>query len=92
MVELYHDEKIQQRFYELICDPEIEDKPCRFLEGRNHKMSKCIQQHMYTYALVRSNQTLSDWSLNHIRVRSGCVCKVSPTSSKNKKSYRARKY
>lgn len=70
IVELYRDDRIKQRFYELICDRQIANAPCRFLQGRNQKLSKCTQQHVYSYALIQSNQSLSGWSLDHIRIRS----------------------
>ncbi|OXA63046.1 Neurotrophin-3, partial [Folsomia candida] len=89
IVELYRDDRIKQRFYELICDRQIANAPCRFLQGRNQKLSKCTQQHVYSYALIQSNQSLSGWSLDHIRIRSACTCNLyQPSDTRKKKNSR----
>jgi hypothetical protein len=84
MVELFTDDRVKQRFHETVCDPDFFDKPCRFLQGQNQRRSMCSQQHTYTYALVRRNDSLTGWSLDHIRIRNGCVCQVTPHAKKKK--------
>ncbi|CAG7829033.1 unnamed protein product, partial [Allacma fusca] len=34
-VELYRDDTLIQRFYEVSCQPEVVNKPCKFLDGRH---------------------------------------------------------
>lgn len=61
LVELYQDDRIQQKFYEVSCRDDIINQPCKFFENtkRPNLLTKCKQQHTLTYALVRPhiNQT-----------------------------------
>lgn len=57
-VELYREGDNRQRFYELSCRADIENKPCRFMDRKLHNQSRCVQQFSYTYALVREPETL----------------------------------
>lgn len=97
-VELYSDDKNKQRFYEMSCHQDILNKPCRFIDKRLHEYSRCEQKYSYTYALVKDNKNGqrknfpfpergdSNWTLDYIRVRSGCSCVVvSPSSNRRKK-------
>lgn len=90
-VELYRDGQNNQRFYEVSCRPDVENKPCRFIERRLHNQSHCVQTYSYSYALVRSAgingaSTFSgpapggtgSWTMDYIEVRSGCSCKLQP--------------
>lgn len=85
MVELYKDENVQQRFNEYRCRKEYVEKPCRFVEGQFRRMSKCVQQYLDTYALVRSDDSKTGWSMEHIRIASGCACKVDLVAAKRRK-------
>ena len=55
-VELYRDERNQQRFYEYSCKPEVLDKPCRFLDRKLQMQSRCVQKFSYTYAIVQNSR------------------------------------
>lgn len=85
MVELYKDENVQQKFNEYRCHKDYLEKPCRFVDNQYRRISKCVQQYLDTYALVRSDTSLTGWSMEHIRVASGCACKVDPASRRRKK-------
>lgn len=61
--------------------PIILEKPCRFVDSHHRKISKCVQQYLDTYALVRSDTSTTGWSMEHIRVASGCACKVDPVKA-----------
>lgn len=69
------------------CRPDVENKPCRFIERRLHNQSRCVQTFSYTYALVRdvgtngskhfsgpTNGSGNSWTMDYIEVRSGCSC------------------
>lgn len=57
-VELYGDGSNSQRFYEVSCRPEVEGKPCRFMDKKLHNQSRCEQKFSYTYALVKETPEL----------------------------------
>ncbi|CAL8087425.1 unnamed protein product [Orchesella dallaii] len=76
MVELYKDENVQQKFYEYRCHKDYLEQPCRYVDNQHRKISKCVQQYLDTYALVKSDTSLTGWSMEHIRIASGCACKV----------------
>ncbi|EEZ98286.1 uncharacterized protein LOC103315170 [Tribolium castaneum] len=97
-VELYRDGDYTQRFYERSCHKDILGKPCRFMDKKLHEHSKCIQKYSYTYALVRdlgrhhmqrpknfpslAAPGGATWTLDYIRIRSGCACVVTPNKKK----------
>ncbi|KAK4881630.1 hypothetical protein RN001_004949 [Aquatica leii] len=99
-VELYRDGENRQRFYELSCHKDIEGKPCRFMDKKLHIQSKCVQKYSYTYALVKDpgrhhhqrpnyfpafpSTGGATFTLDYIRVRSGCSCVVSPNAKKKR--------
>lgn len=95
-VVLYRDGEYRQRFYELSCHQDILEKPCRFIDKRLHDNSRCVQKYSYTYALVKDNKNGqrknfpfpergdSNWTLDYIRVRSGCSCVVTPNTKKKR--------
>lgn len=100
-VELYRDGENRQRFYELSCHQDILNKPCRFMDRKLHNSSRCIQKYSYTYAIVKdpgrhhhqrpsfpafpSGPGESRWTLDYIRVRSGCSCVVTQNTREKKK-------
>lgn len=57
-VELYKDGENRQRFYEISCQEDVFNKPCRFLEKKLSNQSRCVQKYSYTYALVRDTSVL----------------------------------
>lgn len=61
-VQLYQDGDVKQRFYELSCQREIQDRPCRFMDRKIHNMSRCVQKYSYSYALVREQSTGSPFN------------------------------
>ncbi|KAK5650453.1 hypothetical protein RI129_001482 [Pyrocoelia pectoralis] len=99
-VELYRDGENRQRFYELSCHKDIVGKPCRFMDRKLHIQSKCIQKYSYTYALVKDpgrhhhqranyfpafpSTDGATFTLDYIRVRSGCSCVVTPNAKKKR--------
>lgn len=99
-VELYRDGDNRQRFYELSCHKDILNKSCRFMDKKLHNNSKCVQKHSYTYAIVKdpggslngrpsfpsfhSGPGETRWTLDYIRVRSGCSCVVTPNIKKKR--------
>lgn len=99
-VELYRDGENRQRFYELSCHKDIEGKPCRFMDKKLHNQSKCVQKYSYTYALVKDPRRHhhqrpnyfpafpstdgATFTLDYIRVRSGCSCVVTPNTKKKR--------
>lgn len=99
-VELYRDGDNRQRFYELSCHQDILNKPCRFMDKKLHNSSRCVQKYSYTYAIVKDpgrqpNQRPSfpsfasgpgetRWTLDYIKVRSGCSCVVIPNTKKKR--------
>ncbi|XP_023310690.1 uncharacterized protein LOC108911392 [Anoplophora glabripennis] len=106
LVDLYRDENYKQRFYELSCHKDILNKPCRFMDRKLHNQSRCVQQHSYTYALVKdkpSNRNRNfptfpahgsddaTYTLDYISVRSGCSCVVTPNKKKRNKVKHKRK-
>ncbi|KAJ8915205.1 hypothetical protein NQ315_015428 [Exocentrus adspersus] len=105
-VELYRDHSYKQRFYELSCHKDILDKPCRFMDKKLHNQSRCVQQHSYTYALVKDTPNHRNknfptfpangsggvtYTLDYISVRSGCSCVVAPNKRKRNKIKHKRK-
>ncbi|CAH1112266.1 unnamed protein product [Psylliodes chrysocephalus] len=99
-VELYQDHNYKQRFFELSCDPAVIDRPCNFINRRNHQ-SKCVQKYSFSYALVKnsdSNRTKhfpmfpvhehggATYTLDYIKVRSGCSCEVTLKKKRKKKN------
>lgn len=85
MVELYKDEHVQQKFNEYRCRREVAGKSCRFMDNQVSKISRCVQQYLDTYALVKSDKSATGWSMEHIRVASGCACKVDPAAARRRK-------
>lgn len=96
-VELYRDGTNRQRFYELSCHKDIVGKPCRFIDKKLHNQSRCIQKYSYTYALVKDpggtgrhnfpafpSTDGATFTLDYIRVRSGCSCVVAPNAKKKR--------
>lgn len=91
-VELYRDGHNRQRFYEVSCRPDVENRPCRFVERRLHAQSVCVQTFSYSYALVKDQRGTGggvrepgaragperSWTMDYIEVRSGCSCVVRP--------------
>lgn len=75
-------------FCQVSCRPDVENKPCRFIERRLHNQSRCVQTFSYTYALVRDGGSGGghqfpgpaplggggSWAMDYIQVRSGCRC------------------
>ncbi|KAJ8961670.1 hypothetical protein NQ318_021268 [Aromia moschata] len=102
-VELYRDHNYRQRFYELSCHKDILNKPCRFMDKKLHNQSMCVQQHSYTYALVKDTPSHRNknfptfpahgsggatYTLDYISVRSGCSCVVMPNKKKRKMKHK----
>ncbi|XP_050299911.1 uncharacterized protein LOC126738566 [Anthonomus grandis grandis] len=58
-VDLYESETYKQRFYELSCHKDVLDKPCRFMDKKLHPLSRCVQMHSYTYALIKDTSKKS---------------------------------
>lgn len=99
IVELYHDGNMTQRFYEVSCHVDILDKPCRFMDKKLHGESRCKQNYMFTYALVKDpvrhhghHRRGGDhyghngsWTMDYIKIRSGCSCVVIPPTIKKAK-------
>ncbi|KAG5863911.1 hypothetical protein JTB14_006932 [Gonioctena quinquepunctata] len=100
-VELYRDENYRQRFYELSCDVDVVDRPCKFIQKKLHHMSRCVQKYSFTYALVKdtpSHRTKNyplfpahgssgaTYTLDYIKVRSGCSCEVTNEVRNTKKN------
>lgn len=52
-VELFRNGEIAQRYFEYSCKPDILDKPCRFIDRKLAKQSRCVQKYSYTYAIVQ---------------------------------------
>ncbi|XP_023029437.1 uncharacterized protein [Leptinotarsa decemlineata] len=105
-VELYRDENYRQRFYELSCDLNVLDKPCKFIQKKLHHLSRCVQKHSYTYALVKdtpSHRTKNyplfpthdssgaTYTLDYIKVRSGCSCEVMSSHNVKKNNKKKRR-
>lgn len=96
-VELYRNGENRQRFYELSCHKDVLNKPCRFMDRKLHNRTKCIQTYSYTYALVKDpgknhqarfpsfSASGPSWTLDYIRVRSGCSCVVTANKRKRDK-------
>ncbi|XP_003739674.1 uncharacterized protein LOC100907016 [Galendromus occidentalis] len=76
ILEIYRGENKTQKFYQTSCRREVKDRPCRFVRLKYESASRCEQEYSYTYAIVRDVNTESQWRMDHIRVRSGCKCKV----------------
>ncbi|XP_056631523.1 uncharacterized protein LOC130904266 [Diorhabda carinulata] len=101
LVELYQDPNYKQRFYELSCHPYVLDKPCNFINKRNHN-SRCVQMYSFTYALVKNTDNKTNlfpmfplhedggatYTLDYIKVRSGCSCEVTVKKKRKKKNNR----
>ena len=64
----------KQYFFETICFPEIKNRPCKFLDSRYKRFSRCQQQYTYQYALAKPYGGLEPFSLSYIRIASGCKC------------------
>lgn len=77
-MQLYKDENVQQKFNEYRCHKDYLEQSCRYMDNQHRRISKCVQQYLDTYALVRSDTSITGWSMEHIRVGSGCACKVDP--------------
>ncbi|CAH1155138.1 unnamed protein product [Phaedon cochleariae] len=103
LVELYRDENYIQRFYEYSCQHSVVDKPCKFINKKLHAQSRCVQRHSFSYALVKNTPSHRNknfptfpahgnggatYTLDYIKVRSGCSCVV---VNKNKKRKNTRK-
>ncbi|KAH1028251.1 uncharacterized protein LOC109540843 isoform X1 [Dendroctonus ponderosae] len=103
-VELYKSDNYRQRFFEVSCHKDVLNKPCRFMDKKIHQSSKCVQQHTFTYALVKDtpdhrNKNLptfpgadagnKTYTLDYISVRSGCSCMVTPNNTRrNQKKHK----
>ncbi|XP_065333404.1 uncharacterized protein LOC135935195 [Cloeon dipterum] len=74
-----------QIFYELVCLPEVLNKPCRFTDPRVRNQTRCVQKHSYSYAMVHNEGDEHHPRLDYIHVRMGCACEVSPKIPKNNK-------
>ncbi|XP_028132980.1 uncharacterized protein LOC114328350 [Diabrotica virgifera virgifera] len=99
-VELYQDQNYKQRFYDLSCHSDVLNKPCQYINRTQHA-SRCVQQYSYSYALVKntdSNRTKlfpmfpdhqhggATYTLDYIRIRSGCSCEVTAKRRRKKKN------
>ncbi|XP_014486688.1 PREDICTED: uncharacterized protein LOC106750701 [Dinoponera quadriceps] len=94
-VELFRDGEIAQRFFEYSCRADVLDRPCKFIDWRLSNRSKCVQKFAYVYAIVNATSeqgyegynaanAKTKWTLDYIRVRSGCSCEIMPKSKKKK--------
>lgn len=77
LLELYREHNSKQTFYQTSCLPQIENKPCRFIDKGYKAWTKCIQKYTYSYALVK-DFGVSDqkYRIDFIRVKSACKCEI----------------
>lgn len=80
LLQLYRDYRTVQRFYETSCKQNILNRPCNYIEPSLLPMSSCIQKYTYMYAIVRDYNVTQPYRVDYIRVKSGCSCRVEPTT------------
>lgn len=68
-VKLYRDEKNHQRFYEISCAEDVENRTCRFVDKKLHTQSKCVQQYSYSYALLEDTNSRDRQVLDKLFIR-----------------------
>ncbi|XP_025157238.1 uncharacterized protein LOC105190478 [Harpegnathos saltator] len=96
-VQLFRNGDITQRFFEYSCRADVLDRPCKFIDWRLSNRSKCVQKFAYVYAIVNTTSeqdynnegydpfdTRTEWTLDYIRVRSGCSCEIMPKPKRKK--------
>lgn len=76
LVELFHNNNATQQFYETVCLPDVKDQPCQFVADRLVRRSRCVQQYSYVYAVGRTLGSGQQFSIDRIRVPSGCKCRI----------------
>ncbi|OQR75463.1 hypothetical protein BIW11_08402 [Tropilaelaps mercedesae] len=91
ILEIYRGENKTQKFYQTSCRRDVKDKPCRFVRSKYELSSRCTQEYSYTYAIVRDLKSNGQWRMDHIRVRSGCACKVTKVTRQRSQEVRKKR-
>ncbi|GAB6018979.1 hypothetical protein CHUAL_000618 [Chamberlinius hualienensis] len=94
LLEIYNNASKPQRFYEVVCAPNVINRTCKFVEAALQPNSRCVERFTYTYALVRDfpitnndpsfvhRADSSEWRLDYIRIRSGCFCEINKSTNR----------
>jgi len=80
VVELHADDGAQ-RFHETVCLPHVKNRPCQFVADRFVRQSCCTQQYSYAYAIGRRLDSNEKYTVQLIRVESGCKCRLQSTET-----------
>ncbi|XP_022702008.1 uncharacterized protein LOC111267780 [Varroa jacobsoni] len=91
ILEIYRGENKTQKFYQTSCRRDVKNRPCRFVRSKYELSSRCTQEYSYTYAIVRNLNSNGQWRMDHIRVRSGCACKVIKVTRQRSQEVRRRR-
>ncbi|XP_068205745.1 UPF0430 protein CG31712-like [Palaemon carinicauda] len=80
----------QDTFYERVCLDEVLDKECIFPARSLKKgvVTRCAQEWSFSQAFSRPYDSMEEFKVSHIQVRSGCSCQVSLTHKKKRKRKR----